>query len=147
MPDAGPPPRVDFYILGEGSATSPALLACKLGERAWRAGYRVLIVCADAEGCGQVDQLLWTFRDEAFVPHAQAPAHDPLDPIVIGTDEAGLAAEFGFRIRLDPQAPCTPPTGRIAEIVAGDPGARDRGRERFRWYRQHGIEPGSHRID
>lgn len=150
MPDrepAGRSTRVDFYILGERSAATPALLACRLGERALQAGYRVLIVCADSGECDQLDQLLWTFREDAFVPHALAPDHDPLDPVVIGSDEAALAATFDFRIRLDRRLPTTPPSGRIAEIVGTDPDARDTGRQRFRWYRQHGIEPNSHRID
>ncbi len=96
----------------------------------------------------QLDQMLWTFRDGSFIPHERiAPDQEqPRAPVRIGTPEV-YSADGEFLINLCDVVP-TFYSGysRIAEIVAADEASRKAGRERFRQYRELGVEPTTHNI-
>ncbi len=61
--------KVDFYILPTDSLSARLDFACKLCEKAWRLGHQVYLHCQDAEQRSELDQRLWRFKGEAFVPH------------------------------------------------------------------------------
>ena len=61
--------KVDFYLLGAGH-NSHALFACRLAEKVWRLGHRVYLLAADPPAANELDDLLWTFSQGSFVPHA-----------------------------------------------------------------------------
>ncbi len=83
-------PRVTFYDLPpQGRWPEVARLA----EAAWRKETRLLILCGDPAEARAFDDFLWTFREDAFVPHELAPSGgaplaDPDARIVIVTEEA-----------------------------------------------------------
>lgn len=59
-------PRVDFHEVTESDWEAAA---CRLVEAAYEAGERVY-VCAESEAqARRLDDLLWSFREESFVPH------------------------------------------------------------------------------
>ena len=96
----------------------------------------------------QLDQLLWTFRDGSFVPHERLvpDRKQARAPIRIGTPEV-YSAEGEFLINLCDVVPTFfAGYSRIAEIVAADEASRKAGRERFRQYRELGVEPTTHKI-
>ena len=62
--------RVDFYILAQPDERERQLLACKLAEKAWRPDHSVYIHTRDPADAEHLYDLLWTFRDGSFVPHA-----------------------------------------------------------------------------
>jgi DNA polymerase-3 subunit chi len=140
-------PRVDFYVLEGDDRRARLVFACRLAEKAFNLEQRVALV-ADAEpDAVALDDLLWTFRDRSFVPHALQEADGGTDtPVVIawrgrpatGCDLAinlGAAVPEGFG-----------GFGRIAEIVDGDAARRRAGRERYRYYLEQGIKPETHTI-
>ena len=57
---------VGFYHLSRQplEAVLPRLL-----EKAYAAGHRILVHCADAEQLKRLDQQLWTYDDASFLPH------------------------------------------------------------------------------
>ena len=138
--------QVDFYVLRALDEEGVRRFACRLAEKAWRAGNRVWIQAASAEMARALDAELWTFREESFVPHALAGpgAHDT--PVVIGhRDDPEHDPEV--LINLGASVPlCASRAGRIAELVGADEASRSAGRERFRSYRARGCEPRSHTI-
>ena len=69
--------RIDFYSLTEDSGGDRFLLTCRLVQRARGDGLRVYIETADAPTARQLDRLLWTFRDESFLPHGLVGETDP----------------------------------------------------------------------
>lgn len=79
------------------------LLLEKTIERGWRA----VIETASAERAQAIDALLWTFRDDSFLPHGIAGAEtDPEQPILIETGPGngnGAAVRF-FVDRAVPQS-------------------------------------------
>ena len=79
------PPRVQFYH----NAENPLALACELAARAYGSGRKVALRTQDATSARQLDQLLWSFEQQSFVPHVMAGS--PLageTPVVIGHAEA-----------------------------------------------------------
>ena len=136
--------RVDFYLLKDTAPRARARFACRLAEKAFGLGQRVHIHCGDATEVEQLDALLWTFRDRAFVPHA-ADGSD--EPVVIGSDEPrgpgrpmliNLAAEVPeWYARFE----------RVAEIVTDEDAEKAAGRARYRRYREHGHAPETHELE
>ena len=63
--------EVLFYHLTGGSieASLPELL-----ERSLARGWRVVLRCGSAAGMAGIDAMLWSYRDEAFLPHGTAAA-------------------------------------------------------------------------
>lgn len=74
---------VDFYQL---SATPLERVLPRICERLLETGERLLIV-AGSDQLGRLDQLLWTYKREAFLPHAQAADAAPeRQPILLTAD-------------------------------------------------------------
>ena len=62
----------------------PTLLEKSL-ERGWRA----VVETSSRERAGAIDALLWTYRDDSFLPHGIAGEEtDPDQPVLITMDEA-----------------------------------------------------------
>ncbi len=140
-------PRVDFYIVSDSSATAHLVVACRLAEKAWGGGHRVYIHAPSAVAAQQLDDLLWTFRADTFVPHGRYGADaDGTTPILIGSN--GDRGEFGeVLINLCEASPAFHGRfQRVAEVVAADEGARAAGRERFRFYREQGYALDLHNL-
>jgi DNA polymerase-3 subunit chi len=149
-------PRIDFYILEDGRAGGRERFACRLTDKAVRAGHAVYLL-AESEALRGLDELLWTFSQASFIPHAvvrpdgSGPAViDPATPVVVADGPpAPEQCRAGTRRLLLINLTSRPVAGferleRLAEIV--DPEQRAPGRERFRYYREHGFEPVIHRI-
>jgi DNA polymerase-3 subunit chi len=139
--------RIDFYILSDSGRDSRLRFACRLSEKAYNMNTHVYAHTPSPEQADRLDQMLWTFRDGSFVPHARFTADaEQRAPISIGTPE--IYSEAGeLLINLCDVVP-TFYSGfeRIAEIVAADESSRKAGRERFRHYRDLGADPATHNI-
>lgn len=142
-------PQVDFHILRESSPAARLKLACRLAERAYLDGTRVLVRVQDERELAELDQLLWTFSDRAFVPHDRLPADaaaGDLDAPVALTAGALPATATSWPMLIDlaleEAAPLAHP-GHVIEIIDADETRRRRGRERFRAYRDHGAAPNT----
>lgn len=137
-------PRVDFYVLTATQPDARDIFACRLAEKAWQQGYRVFVRTADQSATERLDERLWTFREASFVPHAPVTEADT-EPVVIGDTAPEVAqVEINLGDAIDPD---WRGYERIAEIVTNEATDRRQARERFRAYRDAGIEPVSHNID
>ena len=137
--------RIDFYVLSENDADRRRF-ACALAQKAWKAGNSVCLLADDRQQAGELDDLLWTFRDISFVPHALMDSQDASTvPVLIGWNEAG---EADVLINLAGQIPSAADKfDRIAEIVGGNADERQAARERYRQYRSQGHELHNHNIE
>jgi DNA polymerase-3 subunit chi len=62
-------------------------------EKTLERGWRALIRCDSAERAEAIDNLLWTYDDQSFVPHAQAGDGDSArQPVLITVEEANANA-------------------------------------------------------
>ena len=135
--------RVDFYVIAEAEPRARARFACALIEKAYSQGHRVHLHCSDAAEAETLDTLLWTFRDKAFVPHALRHGDEP---VVVGHDEPA-AAKREVLVNLAPVVPAWFASfARVAEVVSEDPAVKAAGRERFKFYREQGCTPETHKL-
>jgi DNA polymerase-3 subunit chi len=83
--------QVDFYHL---THLPLERVLPRIAERVVETGGRLLIVAGEASERTKLDQLLWTYSAESFLPHGQAGGpDDDRQPILIGeVMEAGNGA-------------------------------------------------------
>ena len=149
-------PRIDFYLLAEsGPGSEPGsdsgardAAACRIAEKAWRSGHRVHLHTGSREAARRLDDLLWTWRDESFVPHAACGPDEAPGTVAV---TLGWGELPGFAddvlVNLDPAVPAGfERFARVLEVVGGADSSRAAGRERFRRYRGCGCEPLTHRL-
>ncbi|NCA71788.1 MAG: DNA polymerase III subunit chi [Sphingobacteriia bacterium] len=139
--------RIDFYSLAPNSQGDRFILTCRLVERIHSSGARVLIHCPDVEQARHLDRLLWTFREESFLPHGRVGQIDSeLTPILISGD-GSPTTEHQVLINLAPDAPgFFTRFARLCEPIDHDPAIRTAGRERFRQYRDQGHPLQHHPV-
>ena len=141
--------RVDFYVLPDASAEGPLATACRLCEKAVGAGKRVHVHAPDAAVAEEFDRLLWVYKQGGFIGHQRlGVAPDPdLATVLIGGEEP-LPSHRDVLVNL---GAAVPPFfdrfERVLEIVAGDAAARGQSRERFKFYRDRGLAPETHKIE
>jgi DNA polymerase-3 subunit chi len=63
-------PNADFYLIDKPRfRENPLLLVCELAKKAFEAQLPTLIHCRSREQAEQLDELLWEFDPDAFLPH------------------------------------------------------------------------------
>lgn len=67
--------RVDFYHL---TALPLERVLPRIAERLVGDGERLLIVADDAAALDRIDDLLWTYAADSFLPHGREGAHQPV---------------------------------------------------------------------
>ncbi|NND60921.1 MAG: DNA polymerase III subunit chi [Gammaproteobacteria bacterium] len=141
--------QVDFYILNGAAIEELQRLACRLVDKAWQQGMRTLINADEPTTATALDDLLWTFRDISFLPHASNDADsNTLNRVAaIVACNQPPAVDCGLLINLSPEVPkFFSRFERVAELVDKDPTRRDAGRERFRFYRDRGYPLQTHNL-
>jgi len=130
--------RVDFYILESAAARDRWTFACRLTEKAYLRDLRVVIVNGSLADAQALDDLLWTFSENSFVPHRvclEAASADSATPVQL-TVEPGVPPPADLLVNLSPRVPqAWERFARVAEIIDADEERRRLGRERFKHYR------------
>ena len=141
--------RVDFYVLKSSAAKQRWTFACRLTEKAYLRDLRVVVLNDSAADSEVMDELLWTFNERSFVPHAiqrdpasAAPEPVRLTPDLDGIDGADLLVNLSGRLPLRIER-----FARIAEIIDADEERRRLGRERFKAYRELQLPLETHQLD
>lgn len=134
-------PRADFYLIAKPRfLEKPLLLVCELARKACDSNQPLLILATSAQQAEVLDELLWEFDPDAYIPHqiAGTDEDDDITPVLI------VAPEF--------QAPMRPLVlnlrneavqgdfERVLEVVPADDSARAPLRARWRQYQARGIE-------
>ena len=143
--------RVDFYVLPDGSAEGPLPTACRLCEKAVGSGKRVHVHAPDEDVAREFDRLLWIYKQNSFVAHERVGASADPGPasVLIGSGEPlpSHGAPFDVLVNLGSDVPAFfDRFERVLEIVAGDPATRGASRARFKFYRDRGLTPESHKL-
>jgi len=139
--------RVDFYLLETEEPDVLWLLACRLIEKAHNRGHRVFVYCNHQQEAEKLDELLWTFKDDSFIPHnllGEGP--EPPPPVQIGFDKEPR----GFNDILINMAASIPNFftrfQRVMELVPASEEAKIISREHYRYYRQQGSQLHIHNM-
>lgn len=148
--------RIDFYILSGDGPANREQFACRLAEKVYLLGQKVYIHTADAQQAHELDRLLWTFKQNSFIPHGIAgESPDPNAAVLIGHNaelndhtHALIQAEgHEVLINLAQEIPLFFSSfKRVAEIVDDNEQNKHSGRERYRFYRDRGYTLENHNI-
>jgi len=139
--------QVDFYILDDNAPGDRYLVACRLADKAFGQGRRVYIHTADPQDLRRLNNLLWSFRDQSFVPHGPIGESDPdITPVLLGCDR-DPDNEDDVLINLAPEVPgFFSRFRRVAEIIDADVQVKQQGRQRYRFYKDRGYPLDTHEL-
>lgn len=136
--------RADFYLIAKPRfRAEPLRLACELARKAHDAGQATLILARDRAQAEELDDLLWAFDDDAYVPHQIAgDEEDELAPVLIATPDMDVPMRpLVLNLR---DAAVEGAFERVLEVVPADESARGPLRERWKAYKARGLEVKSH---
>ena len=76
-------------IFIEVTASRMEMSACQIAERTYLEGGKLQIIPPNQQQAVRLDDLLWTFRPDTFVPHGffGHEKDEPLPPVVITTEQ------------------------------------------------------------
>jgi DNA polymerase-3 subunit chi len=116
------------------------LLVCELAKRAYAAELPTLILARDQAQAEALDDLLWAFDPDDYLPHQIAGMDEDEDdaPVLIATPNTDAALR-PLLINLRDDAP-QGRFDRVLEVVPADPAARGGSRERWKHYQSLGFE-------
>ena len=141
-------PVVDFYVLSTHLQQQRLDFACKLIEKIYRSGQNCYVLVDTLEQAADMDKQLWSFRAGSFIPHQLFKDILPELPqtILIGLADIPESRQ-NLIVNLSSQLPKHgPQTGRILEVLDNSESCKQAGRERYRYYRQLGINPVTHKL-
>jgi DNA polymerase-3 subunit chi len=141
-------PRIDFYLANSVATNAVMQIACKLIEKAYARGHKVFVYCSSQMEAHALDELLWTYKEDSFIPHnLQGEGPEPPPPIQIGFSSipnnfndillnlSQVIPEFSTNFR------------RILHIVGPDEQAKALSREHYKLYRSKQYPLFTHAIN
>jgi DNA polymerase-3 subunit chi len=141
--------QVDFYLISEAQITEAYRFICRLVDKAYQQKSRIYVHANSLEEAKTLDDLLWTFRDDGFIPHEiyeGKPASSSLVFIRIGFKNAP-ADDQDILVNLTETVPeFFPQFQRVLEIVPNNENAKKISRNKFRIYREKNCELNTHDL-
>jgi len=143
-------PRVDFYIISESNNRSQESVACVLTEKAFDQSFKILILGQSEQQLIQLNDTLWTFKEDSFIPHQIIQSEDDIDtaelPVALSQNDTAYP-KANLLINLCNKIPSNADSfERIAEIVPGRKAERQQSRERYKQYQALGYELHTHNL-
>ncbi|MCU0735674.1 MAG: DNA polymerase III subunit chi [Methylotetracoccus sp.] len=139
--------RIDFYVVPGTEVRQRHLIACRLAEKAYRLGHRLYIQTASSRDDALLDDLLWTFRQNSFIPHARWPGVDDPDlPVLLGHDPPPVFLHELLIHLADPIPEAFGRFARVVEIINADETVRAAARRRYRFYQERALTPVTHQL-
>ena len=133
-------PKADFYLIDKPRfREDPLLLVCELAKKAYEAQLPTLVLARSREQAEAIDDALWAFEDDAFVPHQVAGDDDDGDVAVLIVPPEIAADDRALVINLRDECAA----GRyetVKEVVPAEPAHREGSRRRWKEYAQRGFE-------
>ena len=134
--------KVDFYQTSDEEIT----FACRLIDQVYRRGHEIYVHTINLEHAKTIDDHLWVFREDSFIPHAlqdtgiEAPIkigcdHEPLDHQDVLINLSGVVPHFFSRF------------DRVAEVVPVEENRRQAARDNYSFYKQRGYVLNYHQMN
>jgi len=136
--------QVDFHILQETSVEARWLYTCRFIEKVERLGHHILVVVDSSADAEALDDLLWSFKPESFIPHQILGGDEDVKVEITHTAEAGKHQDVLINMsRHIPEHFSR--FARVAEIVIQEPIILENTREHYRFYKQRGYPITQHK--
>lgn len=137
--------QIDFHT----SVADSIGYTCRLVRKAnaLAANSRIVILLQDKKQLAALDQALWTFSAQEFLPHAEMG--DPVaaqSPVVLAESAHEDLPHYDILINLSGSVPAQfAQFQRMIEIISTDLNEVEAGRQRYSHYRQRGY-PLNHHV-
>lgn len=137
--------KIDFYIFKNKPLLEALHQLCILIENLYQQQQLIFILTDDNKMAENINQLLWTYKEDTFLPHhIYEQNEDDIPPILIGNEKTPLSHKE-ILINLANNAPvCYQEFKRVIEVVL--PSYEEQARARFRFYKSKGCEMITHAL-
>lgn len=138
---------IDFYVLSKNRPEDQHHFACRLIEKAVRQGNRVMVATKDENESQIMNDCLWSFRPDSFVPHT-----------ILGDDNADQAAvlishaedddthhDVLVNLRLEVPAQFSR-FKRLTEVVIQEKNVLENSRLSYAFYKKRGYPINTHKL-
>ena len=137
-------PRADFYLIQKPRfLDDPLLLVCELALKAFESRQPALILVRSEAEAEALDEKLWEFNENAFIPHQIAGDEDDAATAVLIVAPGFDAAPRPLVINLRDEV-AADGFERVLEVVPADPAAREGSRLRWKAYAAKGCTLAKH---
>lgn len=131
-----------FYVLDGLAADAQLKFFCRLIAQNWREYRSLRVWCRDQNQAEKLDQALWQLPTDAFVPHnlvGEGPAQGA--PVELCWPGANAPARrTAVVLNLAAEIPAVNGAQLVLDRVPEDEDERQRARDRYKQYRQQGIQ-------
>ena len=138
--------QVDFYVLARPTQSAGEVV-CRLAMMAWEKGHKVLVRTGSENEARELDELMWDYPPGRFLPHESETGNEEI-PVSIATAESEIPGYRDVIINL-----CTDPVPepqryrRLCEIVPAEAEHRNASRDKWRIYRDQGLDLEKHDLN
>ncbi len=128
--------RIDFYQLNPARHRYDQVV-CQLCQKAYESQQLTLLLTRDPQQSQHLDQKLWTFRDDSFLPHDSEETEGLVTPILIH-DNPDPGSNRQLLINLSSAVPIYfAQFERVIELVTDE--NRQQAREHYSFYKERGY--------
>jgi len=129
--------RIDFH----SNVPDKIQYACRLVRKARAANCEIVLLAGDRAQLAALDEALWTFSEQEFLPHVIAgDALAAKTPVVLTDNENAELPHHQILINLSNASPTHfARFERMFEIISSNDADKTAGRERYRYYQQRGY--------
>lgn len=128
--------RIDFHLNVEDHLQ----YICRLVRKAFSQGLKVVCFSSDMNRLRELDDLLWTFSEDAFLPHVMTGHAQIHETPIILTHQVEDIRHYDLLINLDDDCPSFfARFDRLVEIVGTDESHKKLARDRYRFYKDRGY--------
>ena len=136
--------RIDFYILPDSELNARYQFACKLVQKTFKMGHRIVIICEDEHAATKMDELLWSYQDTAFLPHknlTELSDKDSDDIVIIHSGlENAPADHHDLLINIAAEIPAWfSRFERVSEVVVQTENVLNATRNNYKHYAERGY--------
>ncbi|UZE94982.1 DNA polymerase III subunit chi [Alkalimarinus alittae] len=137
--------KADFYILNKRDHSDRLSFLARLIEKATRLGHNIYIHTSHSQQATEIDDYLWTYKIESFLPHELNSADVSSVPITSAPITIGFSEDCGSHNDLlinlaNELPPFYKKFDRIAEIVIQNESVLKTLRDHYRQIKKDGTE-------
>ncbi len=139
--------QADIYLLQSPALSDQLVFCCKLAEKAFQQGLKMHIQTREAYQNEALNERLWDFRSDSFLPHAVGQGEYQNHPITIDVNSSsqGNSGHRDLLILLSPQLPTNADSfGRVGIIVCNDAEDIQQARLTYKQLSEQGLTVNIH---
>lgn len=128
--------RIDFHL----NVQDDLQYTCRLIRKAWLSGLKIVCYSTDLQKLKTLDDLLYTFSKDDFLPHALTGEEKLEQAPIVLTNQVEDIRHYDLLINLDVDCPSFfARFDRLVEIVGLEEQNKQQARERYRFYKDRGY--------